>query len=541
MAYLSHSVRRPLLLALFSLGAACAAGACAGTADDTVASDTLDTGPVAVTETASALPEDWHRRAVFMEIYVRGYKDSDGDGVGDFAGLTAQLDYLAELGIGGIWLMPMTESWDDDHGYAVADYRAVESDYGTLAEFETFVAEAHARGIGVIVDYVINHSAKDNPLFRDSWRDLGGKRDWYVWRENNPGWSNWGGDPSWHRIAGAFYYGVFWDQMPDFNLRNDEVLQYHADNLRFWLNRGVDGFRFDAVGTLVENGADAWESQEENYAIMKQMRAVLGDYEHRFLICEEPAQPLRAAADDACGAAFGFGLNYDLVASAREGALREGVLDYLADAPNPMGIIQANHDAFAGDRLYAQYGGDEQVYKLAAAVQLSLPGIPFVYYGEEIGMGRGTGVSGDHALRAPMSWTDDKAGFTSGTPYRGVAENVRTHNVADEREAPDSLLNHYKALIALRNQHESLALGSFTALASGELFGFRRDAADESALVLAHYGGQAQATSLDAGVADARWRRVLPADDAELVADGEGVVSVELAARSVEIYLLAPE
>lgn len=538
----TRSARRPWTARVLVAAALAGLAACSSS-DRTVYSAMLDLSPVAVEDRDSGLAEDWHRRAVFMEIYVRGYKDSDGDGVGDFRGLTEQLDYLQALGIGGIWLMPMTESWDDDHGYAVEDYRRVESDYGTMEDFQAFLDAAHERGIGVIIDYVMNHSARANYLFLDSLRNVGDKRDWYVWSAQDPGWTNWGGDPSWHLGQGGFYYAVFWDQMPDFNLRNEEVLGFHFDNLRFWLNRGVDGFRFDAVGTFVENGADAWESQEENYAIMTRVRDVLGAYRKRFLICEEPAQAQRAARDDACGAAFAFGLNYELVGSAQDGATRPGVAAYLEAAPiAQMGVILANHDYFAGDRLIEQFAGDEAKYRLAAATALTLPGIPFLYYGEEIGLGatRGQGP-GDWRIRAPMSWTGDpdRAGFTTGKPFREVAVNADTHNVADQEGDPDSLLAFYRAMIALRSGHESLAVGDFTLLQADEVLAFRRAAASETSLVVLNYGAEARAVTLDGALPDRAWEQVYPGDGAAITADGEGRVAIEAGARSVQVLVAA--
>jgi alpha-amylase len=526
---------------VLALGAAWLVAGCNGTSDDTVYSEMLDLSPVEVADTDSGLAEDWHRRAVFMEIYVRGYQDSDGDGIGDLRGLTEKLDYLADLGIGGIWLMPVTESWDDDHGYAVENYREVESDYGSIEDLQAFVAAAHERGIGVIVDYVMNHSAAANPLFLDSTRSVGDKRDWYVWSPTNPGWVNWGGSPSWHLAGGHYYYGVFWNNMPDFNLRNEDVLRHHFDNLRFWLNLGLDGFRFDAVGTFVENGGAAWESQEENYAIMARVREVMAAYDKRFLICEEPARAARAAMDDACGASFAFGLNYDLVASARDGATHPGVPAYLDGAPiEQMGIILANHDFFAGNRLIEQFGGDETRYRLAAATALTLPGIPFLYYGEEIGLGTTRGENGgDQAIRAPMSWTGDPdtAGFTTGTPFRRLAGNVATHNVEREQGDPDSLLSFYKTMIALRSAHESLAVGDLVRLQADEVLAFRRTAASETALVVLNYGAEARTLALAGGPADGVWTRVHPADQATYTADGAGEIALEAAPRSVQVLV----
>ncbi|HNW61762.1 MAG TPA: alpha-amylase family glycosyl hydrolase, partial [Piscinibacter sp.] len=225
---------------------------------------TVDKSPVVAADPGSTLPADW-RQGVFAEIFVRGYKDSNGDGIGDLRGLTQSLDHLQNLGVTGLWLMPITRSQDGDHGYAVADYRSIEPAYGSLADLDELLAQAHARGIGVIVDYVMNHSAAQHPAFVNA-NSSGSNayRNWYLFQASQPqGWSVYGGNP-WRSGNGGYYYAPFWDQMPDFNLKNAEVVDFHHDNLRFWLNRGIDGFRFDAVGNLVENGAGAWLNQPEN-------------------------------------------------------------------------------------------------------------------------------------------------------------------------------------------------------------------------------------------------------------------------------------
>jgi glycosidase len=242
---------------------------------------TVDVSSVAALDPGSALPAGWQHGA-FMEIFVRSYQDSNGDGKGDLQGLISRLDYLRDLGVHGIWLMPIAPSEDHDHGYAVTNYRDVEPDYGTLADFDTLVAQAHARGIGVIVDYVMNHSAATNPLFVNSAASTDNPyRDWYVWQPADPGgWSIYGGDP-WHPATTGWYYGEFWSQMPDFNLANTAVAAYHHDNQRFWLNRGADGFRFDAVGNFVEHGPSQWLDQPEDYTLMHDVRTLLDGYAQR--------------------------------------------------------------------------------------------------------------------------------------------------------------------------------------------------------------------------------------------------------------------
>ncbi|HSM98427.1 MAG TPA: alpha-amylase family glycosyl hydrolase, partial [Gallionella sp.] len=239
----------------------------------------VDVGPVRVAAHDSGLAPDWPQRAVFMEILVRAYQDSNGDGVGDIPGLIQRLDYLKTLGINALWLLPVYPSADHDHGYAVTNYRDIDPEFGSLADFDRLLKEAHRRGIAIILDYVINHSADSHPLFQSANTDPRSPwRDWYVWSANKPeGWTTYGGDP-WHAGRSGFYYGAFSPQMPDFNFRNPAVLDFHLNNLKFWLNRGVDGFRFDAVGALVENGPLAWENQPENHLIMTRIHALLDQY-----------------------------------------------------------------------------------------------------------------------------------------------------------------------------------------------------------------------------------------------------------------------
>ncbi|MDX2412134.1 MAG: alpha-amylase family glycosyl hydrolase, partial [Woeseiaceae bacterium] len=294
------------------------------------ASANLDLSSVVSNDTDSGLPADWADYASFIEIYVRGYQDSDGDGIGDIQGLISRLDYLAGLGVKGIWLMPVTESADNDHGYAVEDYRAIEQQYGTMADFELLLTEAHNRGIALIIDYVINHSASTNPLFLDaSTSSANDKRDWYVWEANQPlGWNTFAGDP-WRNNGNGWYYGVFSSQMPDFNLRNPDVVEYHKDNLRFWLNKGVDGFRFDAVSVLFENGSSEWEDAPDNHTLLGVMQALIDSYSKRYVVCEAPASPADYAAATSCGRAFAFQVPGSILNSARNTAVDANFVNQL--------------------------------------------------------------------------------------------------------------------------------------------------------------------------------------------------------------------
>ncbi len=471
-----------------------------------------------------------------MQIFVRSYQDSDGDGIGDLRGLISRLDYLRDLGVKGLWLMPVNPSQDRDHGYAVTDYRAIEPAYGSMADFDRLLSEAHARGIGVIIDYVVNHSAAQHPLFVNS-RAAGSNpyRDWYLWESSKPGgWSIFGGDP-WrsNASAGGWYFAAFWDQMPDFNLRNSNVVGWHHDNLRFWLNRGVDGFRFDAVGHLVENGSTAWNNQPQNAPLLRDARGLLDGYARRFLVCEGPDAPL--VYQDACGSAFAFGLHTKVLDAARGNVSAiAAVAQHFTNNPLGQSMLLANHDSFAGDRVFNQLQGDLARYKLAAATHLLLPGTPFIYYGEEIGIARGS-PSGDPGLRTPMSWTGDArtGGFTTGTPYRTLAGNVTSANVAAQQTDPNSLLAHYKAMLNLRNTLPAVARGSYEAArVSGRVFTFQRRLGDERVVVAINYGSVGDTLVVDGLPAGATLRGRHPA------ADGSGDVAVDSAGRAS--VLVAP-
>lgn len=501
------------------------------------ASASLDLKPVSVTRMESDMPDNWADGAVFVEIYVRGYKDSDGDGKGDLRGLTQQLDYLQQLGVEGIWLMPINASYDHDHGYAVTDYRSIEKDYGTLADFDAFIQAAHKRGIGVIMDYVVNHSAITNPLFIDSDHSKAGKRDWYIWQSSNPGWQNWDGNPSWHKASSGYFYGVFWENMPDFNLKNQDVLAYHHDSMRFWLNRGLDGFRFDAVGQLVENGPNNYESQPENRAILYDIQQlVTSDYQNRYMVCEEPSDAIGAASNDSCGSAFAFGFNDAVRASVKSGAVSAQLRQVLQQMPlERMGIMLGNHDAFAGVRLMDDFSADQSRYRLAAATQLTMPGQPFIYYGEEIGMSHSAGNSGDWALRAPMSWSKS-GGFTTGTPFRSPASNVTTFNVADQQADSASLWHFYRELITARKELPALRHGNLELLRSDSVLAYTRTYQGQSVLVVLNYGSQATSVSLILGKNQATLTPVGQFASNTLMTDANGNIQIPLAGQGIQIY-----
>lgn len=504
-------------------------------------SASLDLSSVAPAPVDSGLPADWAAHANFVEIYVRGFQDSNGDGIGDLQGLISRLDYLHDQGYTGLWLMPITRSADHDHGYAVEDYRAIEPGYGTMADFEQLLAAAHARGMAVIIDYVMNHSASSNPLFLDaSTGSANAKRDWYVWNAAHPtGWNTFSGDP-WRNNGNGWYYGIFSAVMPDFNLRNPQVVAFHEDNLRFWLNKGVDGFRFDAVGVLYEDGPALWQDAPENHPLLAEIAALVAGYGKRYMVCEAPSNPPLYASTSSCGRAFAFQAIAPLYASVRGTSVDPALLAFLqqprADA---MPLILGNHDSFAGDRVWNQLGGNLEQYRLLAASYLLAASAPFSYYGEEIGMADGSGLTGDAALRTPMSWTADAvaAGFSSVAPFRALSANFVASNVQAELLDNASLLYSYRTLLNLRNSYPTIGAGtlSLQSAAGDASLRLTRESGTDCIAIAVNYAASDQQASLHSGCASANFSAIFGASGV-LSSDAGGQLTLPVAARSAVVY-----
>ncbi len=560
-----------MALAILALLASCAVWRPTATpAQPQPAAVLIDTSNITAKHAPSGLPEAWNR-GVFMQIFVRAYQDSDGDGIGDLKGLTQRLDYLKDLGVSGLWLMPITPSADKDHGYATIDFRAIDPAFGSLADFDALIREAHQRGMGVIMDYTPNHSAAEHPLFvasRQGTTNL--YRDWYVWSDAAPqGWSIGDKNPWYHAAAKPWewkgkwealpappvgakghYFGTFGGDMPDFNWRNPKVVDFHISNLRFWLNRGLDGFRLEAVPHLIENDAQRWNDQPES----RQMTALLAQeikaYPGRYVVCEATQQPQAYGAPALCGGAFAFEQAQHFAKAARgdQTSIKE-LATYFRSAPASMATFVSNHDGFAGARLWDQVEGDTTAYKLAAAGYLLLPGTPFIYYGEEIGQAGlkpAPPLNADQLLRAPMSWAGNNlgtGGFTTGTPFRALAPNASTQNADAQRIDRESIHTYYKDLIALRKSRPSLAKGEFESpFANRLVLGYQRVLDDERTLVLVNYGK----TRIELEVNDlprrARMAPVFPRRAGSsfvtevTLADSRGRARVSIPPRSIRVF-----
>lgn len=460
---------------------------------------TLTFTPGAAQTGAGELP--WWNDRVFYEIFVRSFHDSDGDGIGDLQGLISKLDYLNDgdptttddLGITGIWLMPVAQS-PSYHGYDVMDYREIESDYGTNEDFRQLVAEAHRRGIAVIVDLVMNHTSSQHPWFVEAKNPDSAYRNWYIWVKDHPGYLGPWGQQVWYPLGDSFYYGLFWRGMPDLNYNYPPVTEAMYDIVRFWLEEmGADGFRLDAVRHLIEQGeqqADtpatlAWLVNYDDFIDTVNPDALtVGEVWTNSLVVSSYIKK------DALDLAFEFDLADAMVQSAQSGMpsdvrLFQKQVSQLYP-PGQYATFLTNHDQ---PRLMTQLAGDMGAAKVAAALLLTSPGVPFIYYGEEIGM---TGDKPDECIRTPMQWDDSPpaAAFTLGLPCETLPpEAYASAHVAAQAGDPDSLLSHYRALIHLRNDHAALRRGDYLAVESNSrlVYGFARHLpgdGDETLLVV---------------------------------------------------------
>jgi alpha-amylase len=472
----------------------------------TAAAAACQPGPPRVDVTPPPMPDaasgTWWNDRVFYEVFVRSFQDSDGDGIGDLEGLTERLDYLNDgnprtdddLGVTGLWLMPVMES-PSYHGYDVVDYMAVEQDYGDAAAFRRLMEEAHARGMVVIVDLVINHTSSQHPWFQEAAAGPdAAQRDWYVWSDERLTYRGPWGEQVWYKRGDAYYYAVFAEGMPDLNYRTPAVSDAIYAVTRFWLEEmGADGYRMDAIRHLIEDGQQqentpethAWlQAWHDYYKGIRPQAMTVGEVWTR----SEDVVPYVGDEMDIC---FEFDLASAILDGARGGTT--GVVDSLAQKverlypPGQYAAFLTNHDQ---ERVMTQLRGDEAKAKTAAAILLTLPGVPFLYYGEEIGM---SGAKPDERIRAPMQWSGaDQAGFSSTTPWEGLQADHVTRNVAAQLADDGSLLRRYVRLIRLRSAYEALRTGSLIAVQTGNVhaYAYVRHGETEDVLVVHNLGAE---------------------------------------------------
>lgn len=456
----------------------------------------------------------WYKDAIFYEVYVRGFYDSNADGIGDFRGLTEKLDYLEWLGINCIWLLPMYASPLKDGGYDISDYYAILPDYGTIEEFRQFVDAAHVRGIRVIADLVINHTSSEHPWFVESRSSReSAKRDWYVWSDDDQRFagariiftdtekSNW----AWDEQSGAFYWHRFFSHQPDLNFDNAEVRQAVLDVLTFWLELGIDGFRVDAVPYLYEREGTNCENLPETHAFVKELRAHVDRHFPGRLLLAEANQWMEDVieyfgAGDEFNMCYHFPIMPRLFMALRRGD-RKPISEIILRTPNippncQWGIFLRNHDELTlemvtdeeRDYLYNEYAKDRRmrlnvgiVRRLAPLLEnsrrriellngllFSLPGSPFLYYGDEIGMGDNVYLGDRDGVRTPMQWSIDRnAGFSRADfaqlYFPVIMDPVYGYqavNVEAQMRFDTSLLNWMRSLIQLRRRYRVFGRGS---------------------------------------------------------------------------------
>ncbi len=453
-----------------------------------------------VSQAPALLPPD---QGVWYQVFVRSFQDSNGDGIGDLNGVRQRLDYLAELGITGIWLTPIHPS-PSYHGYDVTDYQAINPDFGTLDDFNALLDAAHARGIRVIIDFIPNHSSSSHPWFLASAAGDARYRDYYVWSDDPPAWRGTRGNNAWHAgPSGGNYLGLFTGGMPDLNHRNAAVVNEFVQIARFWLDMGVDGFRIDAVQHVIESESGQIANTPENYRWLALFIAAVKRYAPDALFMAEtwtemPAI-IRYHTESNLDMSYDYPLWSDLLAaihsrSAADLAFTIAQEQTLYPPGAWRGTFLSNHDQVRHATQLSLPRRDERRLKLAAGLLLTLPGTPFIYYGEEIGMIDGPGT-GDIPKRTPMRWLEQGPGFgfTDGTPWTDGGDVIEGVGVAEQLADGTSLLWTYRRLIALRRIHPALYGPHAEPLDAGprSLLVVRREGGGETLYVVANLAAQA--------------------------------------------------
>ncbi|XYI01703.1 alpha-amylase family glycosyl hydrolase [Sorangium sp. So ce1128] len=494
----------------------------------------------------------WWQRGIVYQIYPRSFMDSNGDGIGDLRGIRSRLDYLAWLGVDAIWISPIYTSPMADFGYDVSDYCGIDPRFGTLDEFDALVRDAHGAGLRVILDFVPNHTSDRHPWFLESRASrASAKRGWYIWRDPAPdggpptNWLSEFGGPAWEWDAatGQYYYHAYLKEQPDLDWRNPEVRAAMLEVLRFWLDRGVDGFRVDTIHHLIKDSElrdnppnPHWKpgmpphrkllrlyttDRPEVHEAVAAMRRVLDAYDDRVLIGEAylPFDRLMAYyGQDLSGMHLPF--NFHLIGAPWNArAIAEVVREYEAALPPgawPNWVL-GNHDK---PRIRSRIGAAQA--RVAAMLLLTLRGTPTLYYGDEIGMSDvpiapdqvqdpfeknvpGLGVGRDPE-RTPMQWDGGaNSGFTTGAPWLPLAPDAGRTNVEALRADPRSILSLYRALIALRRAEPALAIGSYAPVAAGDdLLAYERAHGGRRLVVVLNLSSHPRRLELPGGVAGGR-------------------------------------
>jgi maltose alpha-D-glucosyltransferase/alpha-amylase len=497
---------------------------------------------------------DWYKHAIFYEVVVRGFADSNGDGTGDIRGLISKLDYLQWLGVDCLWLLPFYDSPLRDGGYDIADYYKVLPEFGDVQDVADLIEAAHARGIRIIADMVMNHTSDAHPWFQEARDPSSPKHDWYVWSDTDERYtdariifvdteiSNWTWDPK----AEQYYWHRFFSHQPDLNYDNPEVGEAMLDVLRFWLDIGLDGVRLDAVPYLYEREGTNCENLPETHQFLKRVRSVVdAEYEGRILLAEANQWPedvveyYGEGEGDECHMAFHFPVMPRMFMAARREEAKP-IVEIMRSTPDipataQWGIFLRNHDeltlemvtdeerdymysAYAADprmrmnvgirrRLAPLLDNDRRLIELFHALLFSLPGSPVMYYGDEIGMGDNIYLGDRDGVRTPMQWTPDRnAGFSSADfaalYLPAIVDPVygyQVTNVEQQMRNPNSLLHWVRGFMEMRKQHPVFGTGTFEALdtPNPKVLSFLREDERQHVLVVANLAATAQFVQLD--------------------------------------------
>ncbi|HUU02872.1 MAG TPA: alpha-amylase family glycosyl hydrolase [Myxococcota bacterium] len=458
----------------------------------------------------------WVAKSVGYEIFVRSFFDSDADGVGDLAGILQKLDYLndgktggSDLGVNLLWLTPIFAS-PSYHGYDVSDYLTVSPELGSLADFRDLAAAAHQRSMRVILDLPLNHTSRLHAWFAASSSGTDDPRhDWYLWRADDPGWRRpWGDHGSvWHLLGDSYYYGIFSAEMPDLNLQNSAVVDQVEAGMRFWLDQGADGFRIDAARYFTEDPDGTLADTAGSHQLAKDLKRALREKRpDALMVAEAWAKSEIVAAYQGRRDEYDLAFNFDLAEVLPQCLLAEDpeeierVLTRVERSFSSRGFdapFLENHDF---TRLVTSLGGRRWPLKLAAVLLLTLPGTPFLYYGQEIGQADASRCSGDICKRAPMQWTAGSgAGFTSGTPWTPPADGEDGIDVASQAGDPNSLLALYRELIRIRGEWPALTSTARKRLAidRGAAYAYLRGEGDHPVLVVLNFSSLPEKPTID--------------------------------------------
>lgn len=484
---------------------------------------------------------DWYRHAVFYEVYVRSFQDSNGDGIGDFRGLTSRLDYLKGLGVDALWLMPIMPTPFKDSGYDIADYQGINPDYGTMADFEEFLAEAKKRKIRVVIDLVLNHTSDQHAWFQESRSSKDNpKADWYVWSDTpNPpdnsctlqqpifGDSPWQLDPT----RNQYFFHRFYAEQPDLNYRNPEVVQATLDVAKFWLDKGVDGFRCDVIALLYES-KDGCDLLPETKEYIRKLRTVVDGYPGAVLVAEstdfQDANAYFGNGSDMFHMAFNFAYGYFWGTSFTIGKAKNfyDVFDKVI-ANYPQGaqdaLVIGSHDVVRASSAAKKYAWSA---RRAAEIQMFMRGTPYIYYGEELGLlpGSATVVDLRDSARTPMPWEPGAGqGFTSGSPWLPFGPEADALSVSAQQADPSSSYAFYRGMLSLRRGHEVWGTGAVTLLPldNERVFAFRRENAEEAYLVAVNLTEDPQQALTSAATLPSAGSRVW--GDGQAKAEGGGI------------------